>query len=150
MAGGNKYIGEQIGNYRIIAQLKSGSYGSVYQGKHTVFEDDPIVAIKLLHAYLGSPQREQFLQEARLLRKLKHPHILPILDAGIHDDLPYLVTEYAPGGSLRDRLDQQPGIPLSVDDALMILSHIGGALHYAHQNKLIHRDVKPDNILFNA
>lgn len=95
MAGDSSYIGKHIGNYRIIAEINSGSCGSIYQGKHIIFEDEPIVAIKLLHAHLRSPQeREQFIQEARLLKKPKHPHILPIIDAGIQDGLPYANAYY--------------------------------------------------------
>lgn len=145
------YVGKEIGSYRIITEISSGSYGAVYQGKHVIFDDEPIVALKLLHAHLASPEeREQFIQEARLLRKLKHPHILPILDAGTRDGMPYLVTEYASGGSLRDRLKQQQGAPLSIEDALTVITQVGQALYYAHQQNVVHRDLKPGNILFNA
>src|SRR6266700_5893856 len=110
MTNRSSYIGKQVGNYRIIAEIKSGSYGNVYQGKHIIFVDEPAVAIKLLHVHLSLPmEREQFIQEARLLKKLKHSHILPILDAGIQDGVPYIVTEYASGGSLRDRLNERSG-----------------------------------------
>src|SRR5713101_4025030 len=151
MADENTFIGKQLGNYRLVAELNSGSYGSVYQGKHLIFEDDPVVAIKVLHAHLGSSQeRTQFIQEAQLLKKLQHPHILPILDAGIQDGFPYMVTAYASQGSLRDRLDQQPHAPFPLDEALRILSQVSQALHFAHQQRIVHRDLKPGNILFNA
>ncbi len=150
MADENTFIGKQLGNYRLVAELNSGSYGSVYQGKHLIFEDDPVVAIKVLHAHLGSSQeRTQFIQEAQLLKKLQHPHILPILDAGIQDGFPYMVTAYASQGSLRDRLDQQPHAPFPLDEALRILSQVSQALHFAHQQRIVHRDLKPGNILFN-
>ncbi len=147
----DSYLGKQIGNYLIIAGLKSGSFGSVYQGKHIIFTNEPIIAIKLLHAHLNSPQeRDQFIQEAQLLRKLKHSNILPILDAGIHDNIPFLVTEYAPDGSLRDRINRQQGKPLPLEETYKILSQVGQALQYAHEQKIVHRDIKPDNILFNT
>ncbi len=143
--------GQLIGNYRILKELKSGSFGSVYQAKHRSCDDNSVVAIKLLHAHLSSQQEhEQFLQEARLLKKLKHPHILPVFDAGTQDGIPYLLMEYAPGGSLRDRLDTQAGMPLPLDEALTILTQIGQALEHAHQQIIVHCDLKPDNILFNA
>ena len=101
------YIAKQIGNYRVVSEIGSGSFGVVYRGEH-IFLPNRVGAIKLLHAPpLDSWQdRESFLLEARLLEMLKHPHILPILDVGIHEGFPYLVTEYAPQGSLRDRLQQ--------------------------------------------
>src|SRR5947209_7797779 len=139
MTDTNSFIGNQIGNYRIIAELNSGSYGIVYLGKHIIFDDDPIVAIKLIHAHLRSPQEhDQFIQEARLLKKLKHPYILPIKEAGIHNGLPYIVTEHASGGSLRNRLDRKPNRSLPIEEALTILTQIGQALHYAHQQKIVH------------
>src|SRR5438128_6236448 len=151
MVGESSFIGKQLGSYRIVAELNSGSYGSVYQGKHLIFEEEPPVAIKILHAHLSAGQeREQFIREAQLLKKLKHPFILSILDASIHDGVAYIVTEYASGGSLRDRLNRQPNSPLPLEEALTILSQVGQALQYAHQQNIVHRDLKPANILFNA
>lgn len=143
------FIGKQIGNHRLVAAINSGSYGSVYQANHTILSER-IVAVKLLHAYLDSAkEREKFLQEARLLAKLKHRHILPIHDVGFSDELPYIVVEYAPGGSLRDRLKRQSGRPLPIEEARRLLMQIGQALEHAHQQNIIHRDLKPENILFN-
>ena len=80
----SSFIGKQIGSYTIIAEVDSGSYGSVYRAKHIIFNDKPVVAIKLLHAHLKLPrEREQFIQEAQLLNMLRHPYILPIIDAAI-------------------------------------------------------------------
>jgi len=150
MVANNPLIGKQVGNYRILAEIKSGSFGSVYQGKHIIFEDDPVVAIKLLHSFLRSPQEHtEFIKEAQVLKKLQHPHILHILDAGFQDGIPYLVTEYAAGGSLRDRLIKSSGKLLPLDEITNILSQIGHALHYAHERHIIHRDLKPENILFD-
>src|SRR5579872_7473364 len=150
MAEENNSIGKQIGNYRIVAALGSGGFADVYQGQHLIFTNDPPVAIKLLYACLNTKEREQFIQEAQLLRKLHHPHILSVLDAGFHEGISYIIMEYASQGSLQDRLDRQPGKPLSFDEALTILNQIGEALHYAHQQNIVHRDLKPDNILFNT
>src|SRR6266566_800152 len=147
----NSYIGKQIGNYRIIEELASGSYGRVYKGVH-IFLSKRVVAIKLLQRmYLGSQkEREGFLQEAQFLEILKHSHILPIYDVGIDDGIPYIVAEYAPNGSLRDLLQQRYPHPLPVDEAVRILTQVGDALYYAHQQNIIHRDLKPENILFDA
>src|SRR6266852_6614100 len=95
MTDENSLIGKQIGNYRVVAEINSGAFGSVYQAQHIILRER-IVAIKLLHAYLGSPkEREQFLQEAQFLEKLKHRYILPIIDVGFTDGLAYLMAEYA-------------------------------------------------------
>src|SRR3989440_3487720 len=151
MARENSYAGKQIGNYRIIEELATGSFGRVYKGVH-IFLSKRVVAIKVLQRmYLGSQkEREGFLQEAQFLELLKHPHILPIYDVGIDDGIPYFVAEYAPKGSLRDLLQQRYPHPLSTDEAVSILTQIGQALHHAHQQNIIHRDLKPENILFNA
>ena len=153
MAGDeNRHSGKQIGgNYRIVAELGRGGFGDVYLAQHIFFANRPQVAIKLLRASLFSPkERERFIQEAQLLNMLTHAHILPILDAGMQEDLPYIVMEYAPGGSLQDRLDKNAGQPFPIDEAITLLTQIGEALHYAHQQNIVHRDLKPDNILFNA
>jgi len=140
-----------IGKYRIVAELSSGSFGRVYRGEDTSRNNAP-VAVKLLHAAHVSSQQERngFLQEARFLTLLRHPYILQVLDVGIEQDFPYLVTEYAPNGSLLMRLQQLAPRPLPLKDALDILGQVGQALQYAHQQNIIHRDLKPANILFHA
>jgi serine/threonine protein kinase/predicted Zn-dependent protease len=143
-------VGQQIGNYYLEAYIDSGSYGSVYRARHHIFSDDPPVALKLMHAHLDAAEdQELFFQEARLLRKLKHPAILPVIDVGFDQGRPYLVTEYAAGGSLRDLLRQRNGQPLSLAESLRILLSIGQALSHAHRQNVFHRDLKPENILFN-
>ncbi|GHO43737.1 hypothetical protein KSX_19000 [Ktedonospora formicarum] len=143
------YVGRQIGNYVIQSEVQSGSYGSVFQAKHVIFADEPIVALKILHTNLSDPASEQqFFDEARLLRRLKHAHILPVLDAGLNEGVPYFVAEYAVGGSLRDLLIKQQGTSLQVADALRILNQFGDGLSYAHQQSVVHRDLKPENVLF--
>ena len=144
-----KFVGKQIGNHLLVDAINSGSYGSVYRATHTILVGRT-VAVKVLHSYLDSTkEREKFLQEARLLAMLKHRHILPIHDVGFSDELPYIVVEYAPGGSLRDHLKRRAGHPLPNEEALRVLLQIGQALTQAHQQNIIHRDLKPENILFN-
>ena len=150
-ADDNNIIGRQIGSYTIISEVNSGSYGDVYRARHIIFKDKPMVAIKLLHAYLKLPrERDQFIQEAQLLNMLHHPYILPIIDAGIQDGSPYIIMELASRGSLQDRIDQLSGRPMPIDEAITILKQVGQALQYAHQQNIVHRDLKPENILFNA
>lgn len=92
--------------HRLVKEIASGSYGTVYQAQHIIFDDRPLVALKLLYTAFRSPKdRAQFIQEAQVLNKLKHQHILRILDAGFHNTVPYLVTDYASGGSKVDPND---------------------------------------------
>ena len=157
MASGNEYIGKVIGNYRIVQLVSSGAFGSVYLAEHTILTGR-IVAIKLLHSALAGSQKlelDRFLQEARLLEKLRHPYILATLDAGVYEispdgSIPYIMTEYAPNGSLRDRIRRRYPDLIPLSEVLTILSQIGQGLQYMHQQKIIHRDLKPENILFNA
>ncbi len=151
MADERGFIGKQLGSYRLVAEIDSGFYGSVYKGQHLIFEDEPIVAIKVLYAQLpSSEESDQFIREARLLKKLKHPYILPILDASIQDGVAYVITEYASRGSLRDLIKRQSNRPFPLEEALTLLSQIGQALHHAHQQYIVHRDIKPANVLFNG
>lgn len=144
-------VGQQIGNYRLKGVIARGAYGSVYLGQHWLFKDELAVAVKLLHARIsGKDKREQFMQEASLLRRLKHPSILPLIDAGMQQGVPYLVTVYASGGSLRDLLHKHREQPLPLEKALWILQCLGDALCYAHRQHVVHRDLKPENILFGA
>src|SRR5947199_2095182 len=140
-------IGKQIGNYRLIKEIASGGFATVYQAQH-LYLSNRVVALKLLHMHMPARERERFIQEAQFLESLQYRYILSVVDMGFDKDRAYLVSEYAPGGSLRQRLDQSRLLP--IDQVLTILTQVGEALHYAHQQKLVHCDLKPENILFNA
>src|SRR6516165_4564563 len=104
-----------IGNYSVISELAMGGFGRVYLAQHSVLTNR-LVALKLMHTIPLSSEYEcnQFLQEARFLELLHHGYILPILDVGIHQGMPYIVSEYASGGSLRDRLKIRAIQPLEL------------------------------------
>jgi len=146
MLDATSYIGKKIGKYRIVAVLSSHGLNSVLQAEYA----KGIAAIKIMSKPLTSlKERERFFQEVRLLNLLKYPHILPILDVGIYDDLPYVVTEYMFNGSLRDYFDEQSSLLVPLQETMYILLQIGQALNYAHQRNIIHGNLKPENILFN-
>ena len=141
----------RIGSYDLLRELARGSFGRVYLARHSVLTNRTVAIKLMLSAPLASSEKqESFLQEARFLEMLKHPHILPIIDMSFHEDIPYLVTEYASSGSLRNRLNQRLPHLLSMEESLKVLLQIGQALLYAHQLQIIHRDLKPENILFNS
>ena len=124
----DKYIGRQIGNYRITDKFDAGSFGRIYRATH-LYLSNRVVVIKIMHlTYLSSPQeRENFLQEARFLELLRHPNILPIFDLGIDEGFPYIVAEFAPNGSLRDRIHRYAPNRMPLDEALSILTQVGQA-----------------------
>ena len=144
-------IGKVILHHRIVAKIASGAFASVYKAQH-IDINDRIVAIKILHTHRSSQEkeRENFLHEAQLLVKLKHRYILPFIDFGTDEGFPYLITEYAPDGSLRDRIERTTPHVFPLEESLTIISQIGQALQYAHEQKILHRDLKPENILFNT
>lgn len=146
----NTCIGRCFGNYRIIAEIDRGAFSCVYQAQHIFLPR--VAAIKLIHNTRIHSQkvRDKFLREAQFLERLKHPHILPIYEYGIDHGLPYLITEYASGGSLRTLLRHQSSQPLPLREAISVLSQVGHALDHAHQQEVIHCDLKPENILFNT
>jgi serine/threonine protein kinase len=142
---------QKVGNYQLVKKIDCGNFGCVNYAEHLYLENRT-AAIKMMHSNLASEQkRKEFLQEANILAILHHPHILPILDVGVHEQTtPYLVLEYCPHGSLKHYLQRFHPNPPPIEEAVAILSNIGQALHHAHQKGVVHRDLKPANILFNA
>lgn len=139
-------IGRQFGTYRIARLLGKGGFAKVYLGEHVHLERQ--AAIKLLNTQLASPEDiEQFRNEARTIAGLAHPHIVRILDFDVADDIPFLVLDYAPNGSLRSLYPK--GTVLELGTILLYVKQVAEALQYAHSKKLVHRDIKPENMLLN-
>src|SRR5438876_3810677 len=142
----DELIGQQFGNYYLRRRLGHGGFADVYIGEHMHL--GTYVAIKILHIRLLDHNRDAFFNEARTLAQLSHPAIVRILDFGLRDTTPYLIMDYAPNGTLRQRFLK--GTPLAPDTLFPFIGQIASALQYAHDHKLIHRDIKPENILLSS
>jgi tRNA A-37 threonylcarbamoyl transferase component Bud32 len=136
-------ISQQLGNYRLIEQLGHGGFADVYLGEHVYLKTK--AAIKVLHTRLASEDVEQFRTEALTIAHLTHPHILRVLDFAVENFVPFLIMEYAPYGNLRQR--HPAGTRVTPTTFLPYVRQIASALQYAHDRRLIHRDVKPENML---
>jgi serine/threonine protein kinase/formylglycine-generating enzyme required for sulfatase activity len=139
--------GASLGPYRILHQIGEGGMAKVYKAFQANMER--YVALKVLPAhYADEPQfAKRFIQEARTIARLEHKNILPVYDFGEHNKITYLVMRYLEGGTLKDVLSQGR---LTLHDTLEIMDQVCSALDYAHRQGVIHRDVKPANIMIDA
>jgi serine/threonine protein kinase len=155
-------IGQNLGPYRVVEQLGAGGMATVYKAYHPAM--DRYVALKVPSTQLLEDVefRDRFQREARIIAQLEHPHILPVHDFGEDHGVPYLVMRYVDGGTLRDLAtprvvasDQTavavvaPGGVLPFDLTARLIAEVAEALAYAHRRGVIHRDVKPANVLLD-
>jgi serine/threonine protein kinase len=136
-------IYQQLGNYRILNRLGGGGYADVYLGEHIYLKTQ--AAIKVLRTHISGEDVETFRNEAFTIAHLSHPHIVRLLDFAVENHVPFLIMEYAPHGNLRQR--HPKGTHLPPETFLPYVQQIASALQYAHNQGLIHRDVKPENML---
>jgi serine/threonine protein kinase len=136
------------GRYRLEERVGSGGMSTVYRALDSVLERP--VAIKLMHREIASDsdQLERFRREARAVAQLSHPHIVTVIDAGDDDGAPYIVLEYVPGETLKERIRRDG--PMDVAPALAYAIEIARALGAAHERQIVHRDVKPQNVLLSV
>ena len=133
--------------YAIESEIGRGGMATVYLAEDLRHERK--VAIKVLHPELAaSLGTDRFLREVKIAAKLEHPHIVALIDSGEADGLPYYVMPYVKGESLHERLERDGNLP--VDQALDIAVEIADGLAYAHEHGVVHRDIKPGNILLSA
>jgi len=144
--------GRTLGQYELSEIIGRGGMGVVYRAYQPSLRRD--VAIKLVSPALSNQQGyiDQFLTEARTAAALEHPHIVPVYDSGVYEQVVYVVMRLLPGGSLAQRMvtriaNHQPPYPLA--DIAALLKVMAGALDYAHSQGVIHRDIKASNILFD-
>jgi tRNA A-37 threonylcarbamoyl transferase component Bud32 len=135
------------GRYRLESKLGSGGMSTVYLAQDEVL--DRPVALKLLHQEISddAAQLERFRREARAAARLSHPNLVGVIDAGEDQGRPYIVFEYIEGETLKRRIEADGG--LAVDEAVAYAIEIGRGLTAAHARKLVHRDVKPQNVLID-
>jgi eukaryotic-like serine/threonine-protein kinase len=135
------------GRYRLESKLGSGGMSTVYLASDDTLERQ--VAVKVLHAEISDQpdQIERFRREARAVAKLSHPNVVSVIDAGQDAGHPYIVFEYIDGETLKQRIERLGRLPL--DEAAAYAIEVGRGLAAAHRRKLVHRDVKPQNVLID-
>ena len=137
-------IGQQLGNYRLLSLLGKGGFAEVYLGEHVYLKTQ--AAIKLLQMkVVAADDLDTFLKEAQTIARLVHPHIVRVLEFGLDGQTPFLVMDYAPSGTLRQRHPRGTLLPLPT--VVSYVKQVTEALQYAHDKKFIHRDIKPENML---
>jgi serine/threonine-protein kinase len=137
--------GVSLGRYRLLHRIGAGGMGEVWKAHDANL--DRVVAIKLVQGKLGDPTTHaRFRREAHALSRLSHPGVATIFDFDVQDGVDYLVMEFVPGGTLEARIAQGP---LEFEDLLRLGAAIADALHEAHQHGILHRDLKPGNVVLS-
>ncbi|GAC1654328.1 MAG: hypothetical protein NVS4B12_26440 [Ktedonobacteraceae bacterium] len=141
-------VGQQLGSYRLQKLLGKGGFAKVYLGEHIQLQAP--VAVKVLNdTTLNLADQQSIITEARMIRKLKHPHIIKVTDFGLVDtSVPYIVMDYASNGTLQERHPKHSTVPLSQIETYV--NDVASALQYAHDLSIIHCDVKPANMLVDS
>jgi tRNA A-37 threonylcarbamoyl transferase component Bud32 len=141
--------GRTLGAYRVLEPLGRGGMAEVYKGYHPLL--DRYVAIKVLHSHFSADAQfaERFQREAATVAKLRHPNIVQVYDFGLHEGVSYMAMEFVAGVTLKERLSalRASSQPMTIVEAVGITREVASALDHAHAHGLVHRDVKPANIL---
>ncbi len=130
------WVGKQLGHYRLLRSIGKGGFADVYLGEHVHLTR---AAVKLLHTRL-SHDVENFRGEAQMIARLVHPNIVRVFDFGVENNIPYLVMDYAPDGTLRQGHARGTLLPPATVASYVL--QIAEALQCAHDQRLVHRDVK--------
>jgi len=137
----------QLGRYEVLGELGQGAMGVVYKARDPLI--DRVVAIKTINLALALDEKEEFesrfYQEAKAAGRLSHPNIVTIFDVGKNGDVAYIAMEFLEGRELRDIMDD--GRLLPIDQVLDIVAQVAQGLAYAHEHDIVHRDVKPSNVM---
>lgn len=137
----------KIGRYEIESELTQGGMGVIFLAKDPYIQRQIVIKVLMYSHTMEAMYKDFFLQEAEVIAALEHPAIVPIYDFGWHGPQPYIVMRYMSGGSLQDKLAQGE---IKLTEIAHILKRVSDALDAAHSRNIIHRDVKPSNILFDV
>ena len=138
------FVGKRIGQVQILSKIGEGGMGAVYRGRHLALNKD--VAVKIMSpALMGEMHKKRFLREARAAAKLEHPNIVQVYDAGEFEGYNYITMQFVDGCSLGEKIAKSGR--LDQLEALRIIRDAAAGLAHAHKNGMVHRDIKPDNIM---
>lgn len=140
------WVGKQLGDYRLLRLLIRHSIADVYLGEHITRHNRAV--LRLFHIALRGEDHQDFLNEVQALARLDHPHILRVLDVAVEDDVPFVVLDATSLETLRQR--HPHGTRLTPDIFSDYLKHMASALRYIHEQEIIHRNVRPESIVFDA
>ena len=140
------WVGKQLGDYRLLRLLIQHSIADVYVGEHVTRHNR--VVLRLFHIALRGEDHQDFLSEVQVLARLDHPHILRVLDVSVEDGIPFVVLDTTSFETLRQR--HPHGTRLTPDMFTDYLKHVASALRYIHEQEIIHRNLRPESIVFDA
>jgi serine/threonine protein kinase len=142
-------VGDVIGNARLLKRLAAGAFGVVYQARHLALDIDVAVKLLPIEAGLRDPSMiEMFLREARTAARIRHKNVIGMYEAGEQDGQHYLIMEFAPGGTVAERLFLHGG-KLPVEEVLHVLESTARGLAAAQELNIVHRDIKPHNLMYD-
>jgi hypothetical protein len=144
------FNGKELGSYRLSKLLMRGRFGDLYLAEHRVLEGQVIMKILPIEAAGNEGLGSLFALDERTLVSLSHPYLLPVIEVQKEGTVSYVVLPYVPGGSLRDRIRERNLKPFSLQDGVTIISQIGQALAYLHEQHIVHRGLQPESVLFSA
>src|SRR4051794_17032178 len=144
----SRQVMETIGSYDLTEKIAEGGMGTVYKGRHRLTGEAVAIKVMPSHLLTNPVYLKRFEQEYTAARTLDHPNIVRAIDFGRENGTPYLVMEFVEGESVGAKLERDGRIPVA--DAIKLIVQVAQGLHRAHKQGLVHRDVKPDNILVTA